>query len=147
MLPRVKYKKRSNPPRMPVNRLGGTTEEEILSGYVDGKPASDLEERWARAERRAKRDFIFQYTVNTPYQLPGEGNSVDFMDTTDTWQPIEIDGNFVHKSAQQRAHDEARDAMLNQVFAERSILPIVRIPGDDIPTPEDADRLLKEILL
>ena len=146
MLPRVKYKKRSSPPIDPLNRMGGTTEEEVLTGYVNGKAASDLEERWAGAERRAGREFIFLYIVDTPFQLPGEGNQIDFMDTTNVWQPIEIDGNFAHKSAQQRAEDDARDAILNQALAEDGILPIARVPGDDIPTPEEADRVLREIM-
>jgi len=134
------------PPRPPLDRIATVSGEgEQFTGSVHGKKASDLEERWAGAEDRADRDYIFQYFVQTPFSIPGKDREIDFMDTEETWQPIEIDGTYTHKTGTQKAKDKMRDAILNLELQKRGILPIIRIPGDDIPTPEDADRVLREI--
>ena len=133
------------PPKAPLGRLRASSDTELLTGFVHGKEASEHEEIWAGAMDRAQRDYIFEYILDTPYQLPGEGNQIDFMDTTEIWQPIEIDGNWVHKSGAQKARDRARDAILNAELQKKGINEIIRIPGDDIPTAEDADRVLAEI--
>ena len=133
------------PPRTPVGRIQGTSEDERLTGVVQGKDASDLEERWAGAKRRANRKFIFEFLMQTPFSLPGKDRQIDFIDTTEVWQPEEIDGNFSHKTGAQKAKDRARDAILNLELRKQGALPIIRIPGDDIQTPEDADRVHREI--
>ena len=134
------------PPRTPLGRMAAVSDEgEQLTGIVHGKKASDLEERWAGAEDRAERSFIFQYFVETPFTLPGKERQIDFMDTEEVWQPIEIDGTFTHKSGAQKAQDKMRDAIINQELQKHGILPIIRIPGIAIPTPDDADRVLREI--
>ena len=141
-----RYNLRPRPPRSPLNRLAGSSDEgEQLTGFVHGKEASDLEERWARAEDGAQREYIFQYWVENPYGLPSQKNQIDFMDVTDAWQPIEIDGSYAHKTAGQKADDQARDAILNTLFQQRGINPIIRIPGDSLATQEDADRIVLEI--
>ena len=134
------------PPKIPIGRIATVSDDgEELTGRVHGKKASDLEERWAGAEDRAERSFIFQYLMRTPFTIPGKDREIDFMDTEATWQPIEIDGGYTHKTGVQKAKDKVRDAILNLELQKHGILPIIRIPGDDIPTPEDADRVLREI--
>ena len=141
-----RYPLEPTPPRTPIDRMAAVSEEgEQLTGTVHGKKASDLEERWAGAESRADRTFIFQFLMQTPFTIPGKDREIDFMDTEETWQPIEIDGTFAHKTGAQKAKDKVRDAILNLELQKEGILPIIRIPGDDIPTPEDADRVLREI--
>ena len=141
-----RYPLEPTPPRPTLDRIATVSGEgEQLTGAVHGKKASDLEERWARAEKRAERSFIFQYFVQTPFTLPGKEREIDFMDTEEVWQPIEIDGTYTHKTGTQKAKDKVRDAILNLELQKQGILPIIRIPGDDIPTPEDADRVLREI--
>ena len=141
-----RYPLEPTPPRTPLGRMGTVSGDgEQFTGAVHGKKASDLEERWAGAENRADRSFIFQYFVQTPFSIPDKDREIDFMDTEETWQPIEIDGTFTHKSGTQKAKDKVRDAIVNLELQKQGILPIIRIPGDDIPTPEDADRVLRGI--
>ena len=140
-----RYKLTPRPPKETLNRIQGTSEDEALTGFVNGKEASDLEERWAGAEKRANREFIFQFFMDTPFSLPGEDRQIDIVDTTEVWQPVELDGGIAHKGGAQRAKDKVRDAILNAELAKQGVLPILRIDGDSIATPEDADRVLREI--
>ena len=140
-----RYKLAPRPPKEPLNRIASTSESEQLTGMVHGKEASDLEERWAGAMDRANRTFIFEFLMETPFSLPGKDRQIDFVDTTAQWQPFEIDGKIAHKSGAQKAKDKTRDAILNQELRKQGALSIIRIPGDDIQTPEDADRVHREI--
>ena len=138
-----RYKLRPRPPEMPLNRLAGLSEDERLTGFVHGKEASDLEERFARALDRAGKDYRFEYLVLSNVGLPGEENQIDFV--VDDIYPMEIDGNFTHKSAEQKAHDQQRDAILNEQLSDDGWHPIERIPGNFLETQEDADQIVLEI--
>ena len=137
-----KYKLRPRPPEMPLNRLAGARETERLTGFVHGKEASDLEERFARALDRAGKDYRFEYLVLSNIGLPGEENQIDFV--VDDIYPVEVDGNFTHKSAEQKAHDQQRDAILNEQLSDWGWYPIDRIPGDFLETQEAANQIVGE---
>jgi hypothetical protein len=150
MLPIPKYKL---PPRPPsgdrLNRPQEPSSEEAFSGVVQGKTASTLEERVARSLDKAKsriEGYAFQRKVDTPYSLPGQDNSVDFA----VWmfagtQPLEVDGDWIHKSAGDKGKDELRDGIINEAMAPRGWLPIKRIKGFEIETQEMSDALINEI--
>jgi hypothetical protein len=140
-----KYKLSPRPPKQNLNRIAGHGDEIVLSGFVRGQQASDNEEKFAKAMAGENREYIFQYYIPTRFQIPGQANSVDFMDTTEVWTPIEIDDNYTHKSGAQRAEDQMRDQILNQEFAEEGINPIVRIPVTGEETVEDFMRIIREI--
>ena len=137
-----KYKLRPRPPEMPLNRIAGASEDERLTGFVHGKEASDLEERFARALDGAGKDYQFEYLVLSNVGLPGEENQIDFV--VEDIYPVEIDGNFTHKSAEQKAHDQQRDAILNEQLSDWGWQPIERIPGDFLETQEAADQIVGE---
>lgn len=138
-----KYKQKPRPPKKSLNRLQGTAEGETLSGYVHGMEASPLEERFARALEFRNLEFIFQHKVQPPTQIPGQENELDFVVVYAGMQPVEVDGMWVHKSAEQKKKDELRDAILDD-FLE-SWKPIIRIPGTDLKDQDDADRIVEEL--
>jgi hypothetical protein len=151
MLPSIpKYKL---PPKPPLgdrlNRPQEPSSEETFSGIVQGKTASKLEERIARSLDKLGdliEGYTFGYTVNTPFSLPGEGNKVDFA----VWmfagtQPLEIDGDWIHKSAGDKGQDELRDGLVNETMASRGWLPIIRIKGHEIETQEMSDAVIEEL--
>ena len=141
-----KYKLSPRPPKVPLNRLAGHSDEEVLSGYVKGREASDIEERFAKALDDADKDYDFQVEFMTPFSIPGQEKEVDFVIYDGQPQPVEIDGVYAHKSGEQKANDVARDAILNEQLGQQGYLPIIRIPGYVLETPEAADKLVEEKL-
>ena len=125
--------------------------QEGLTGYVRGRKASTLEERFARALDKAGQidEYWFDVLVRTPFSLPGQENRVDFF----VWigevlHPIEIDGGFVHKSAEAKNDDLARDGILNPIIAKEwpPALPIERIPGFYAEEQHVIDRIVREMI-
>ncbi len=132
-------------------RMSEPATDEGLTGIVKGRKASSLEERFARALRKAPHvdDWWFDVFVETQFQIPGQFNRVDFF----VWiggvmHPIEIDGGWVHKSAEQKNHDLERDAVLDVVLKQRysPVVPIERIPGYKCETQESADQIVREMM-
>ena len=146
LVKQYRYKMRPRPPRVPLNRMAGHSDEEVLSGYVKGKEASDIEERFAKALDDAEKDYGFQVEFMTPFSIPGQEKEVDFVIYDGQPQPVEIDGTYAHKSGEQKANDIARDAILNEQLGQQGYLPIIRIPGYALETPEDATKLVEEKL-
>ena len=141
-----RYRMRSRPPKLPLNRLAGHSEDESLTGYVKGKEASDLEERFARALYSTRKDFDFQRDFMTPHSIPGQEKEVDFVVYDGQPQPIEIDGTYAHKSGEQKANDSVRDAILNETLSGYGFLPIIRIPGTELETQEATLAVVESIL-
>ena len=124
--------------------------DEGLTGVVKGRKASALEERFARALKKNRNieDWWFNVLVPTKFQIPGQYNQVDFFVwMSDILFPIEIDGIFVHKSAEQKNKDRERDAVLNPSIRERNpgAQNILRIPGYLLEEQESADKVVREI--
>jgi hypothetical protein len=124
---------------------------EGLTGFIRGRRASSLEERFARALDKAGQidEYWFDVLVRTPFTLPGQENRVDFF----VWigrvlHPIEIDGGFVHKSAEAKSDDLKRDAILNPIIAKEwpPALPIERIPGFYAEDQQTIDRIVREMM-
>jgi len=141
-----KYKLKPRPPKMPLNRMAGASDDELLSGYVKGKEASDLEERFANALYSKSIDFDFQRDFMTPHSIPGQEKEVDFVVYDGQPQPVEIDGTYAHKSGEQKANDVTRDAILNETLGGYGFLPIIRIPGSELETQEETLAIVERIL-
>ena len=131
---------------MPLNRIRVSGEGEALTGSVQGKEASDLEERFARALDKRGYSYNFEYPILSAVGVPGEENQIDFVVQHEGVHPIEVDGFFVHKSASQKAHDKVRDAILDDQLANQGWERIVRVPGDNLQTQDDADEVVRELL-
>ena len=117
-------------------------EPEQLAGSVDGDQASDIEERFARALKKRKKDFIFRMALGDRYQ-PG-WKELDFLVIDGGYFPIEIDETgFIHQGKQ--TEDAIKDAFIMDYLKDYSPQPVRRIPGERLNTQELADYTAKEL--
>jgi hypothetical protein len=140
-----------------TKRLEGTFQrptsppEEILSGYVHGKRASALEERYAKALEFYELEFSFRYEVPSIYSLPGEGKELDFV----VWAgglgiPVEVGASFVHDSPSKKEEERRREAIINDILPLIGISRIneeTRIPFDRPYDFEDAKALVSQMFI
>ena len=152
------FKQQPRPPVQPANRVEGAKDEEHLDKVVQGKAASDIEERWARAldKRASVSDYEFIVHAITGANLPGEAQ-LDFLVYSGGQAfAVQIDGTFAHKSAEQRANDAAQDARLSEALKAQLAPPfpvgeivenglIARVPGYLLETQAAADALVQEM--
>ena len=130
--------------------------EENLTGYIDGSPASDLEERFATSMRRQKIPFVFRYRLSMPMMgkreltqqrrnLPGEVE-IDFIAGETLVQPIMIDGEIAHfKTQWQKTIDDDKVAIVDEFGKQLGWLPTVRIPYWEIDDSEKSNRKVEEL--
>ena len=138
-----RYKLPPRPPKQPLNRIKVTNEGERLTGFVHGKEASELEERFARALDAAQKNYSFEVEIQGPTTVPGQENQIDFV--VDDIYPVEVDGTWIHKSASQKANDALRDAVLNNYLKKYGWYPIERVTGEKLETQEQADQIVREM--
>lgn len=145
----AKIRKPSPPPI--TNRVSSEKEEEGLTGYVQGWEASDIEERFARALddmnlQYSFRDHYFGPARNTPGAI-----EVDFMVENGGYWPVQIDGEYAHRTAQQRERDRLNDARLNQYFNSHGVNVVSRVPDGnrfmvgDLDTQEGANMVVEDL--
>ena len=119
---------------------------EVLTGYVRGEEASDLEERFAIALDEAKLTYVFQYAVYSAYSLPGEEQIIDFIVYDGgTPYPIETGSRFVHGYQSQIERDRERDQILNEILKYRGFQEIYRIEFDHPEDLDDARQIVQEL--
>jgi hypothetical protein len=124
--------------------------KEVLTGFVHGRRASDLEERFAKALDFYGLDFIFQYEVATAYSLPNEGKKIDFIVFDGGLGiPIEIGASFVHDSPSKLEEERERQGLINPVLMAQGILPLgleeYKVEFDRPKDFEDAKILAREL--
>ncbi len=118
----------------------------ILTGYVRGQEASDLEERFAFALIQAGLDFVFQYEVHSAFALPGEEKTIDFIVYDGgTPYPVETGSFFVHGHASRIETDRERDQILNEILRLRGFQEIIRLPFGHPEDFDDARELVREL--
>src|SRR3990167_4324086 len=99
--------------------------EELLTGYVHGQPASDLEERLAIALDQLGISYIFQFEVLSLYSLPDEAKLIDFLvDDGGLRIPIEIGAKFFHASPSQQEEERERQNIINPILLLMGINPL-----------------------
>ena len=128
-----------------LNRIEPQAEQEILTGQVHNQVATDIEERFARSLYKRKIDFHFQVSFFAGRNMPGEVR-LDFLIVDLFLQPVQIDGEFAHKSASAKARDQLNDARLDNHFAGSGAQLTVRLDGANLQTQQDSDRELARIL-
>jgi len=133
-------------PNPPSLRPAGS-EEEAFTGQVQGKKASDIEERFARGLQRDSRVESFRFRM-VKGALPGTFGSVelDFYIRAGAWYPVQLDGDWIHKSASARAQDRMQDEKLWQALSYDNPQPISRVRGTLVLTPEAVTRVINQIL-
>ena len=122
-------------------------EVEVLTGKVQNKDATDIEERMARALDKQGIAYEFQTSFIAQMSLPGEIR-LDFLVFHDgLYYPIQADGEYAHKSATQKARDRDRDAVLNKRLYGLA-QPVTRVPSDEYPfdlqDQDNADSFVRE---
>ena len=128
-----------------ARRIEREKEDEGLTSYVNGEPASEIEERFARALRKTQYRFDFQYEVNTTFSLPHQQRFIDFVIYLPPPMPIEIDGGIAHKTIEDKEADRIRDATIDDALRSYGFIPIERIDGDKLLTQEDADAVVSDL--
>lgn len=101
---------------------------------VQGLPASDNEERLARAMSRFRVGYEFQWQVRLDHALPLDKKNIDFL-VKNMW-PLDVNGFVGHKmTTSQRVYDRMREVALNGLFQRMGKMPLMVI--------EDADDVLR----
>jgi len=144
-----KYKKRTGSPLKPQLAPDTAPPDEQLSGYVQGQPASKLEERFAKALEFYGIHFRFQYEVPSVYSLPGEGKVIDFIVYDGgIATPIEVGASYIHGETTRKESERERTALINPVLMNLGILPLDEnnsyLELDHPTSIEDAKRIVRE---
>ena len=126
--------------------------QEELTGFVHGKRASELEERFANALEFFGIDFIFQFEVYTAYSLPQEAKQIDFVVFDGGLGiPIEIGARFVHGGGSRQAEDQRRRDEINPILLLQGILPLgdplYEVPFDRPKSFEDAKEIVARLFI
>lgn len=131
--------------------------DEVLTGYVQGMDASDIEERFARALNTSQLPYGFRVQIMNAGGNPiivnqADRNSlgvveVDFLvDKYGTFYPFNIDGEYSHKTSVQREADAEKDRKLNELLKVWNAQPMARVPYYQLDNQENANRVIREIL-
>jgi len=132
--------------RLNKNRLKAITiqaDPVPLTGLVKGKPATDIEERFARGLVFLGLEFRFQVRFSTVGSLPWQEKVVDFVvQASGVFQPVEVDGDIGHRTSAQRGRDAIREVLLNEVFLRLGYLPLVRVKWFELESQEMADSVV-----
>lgn len=127
--------------RLPVEAKA----DEGFTGEVQGMPASDLEERFARALDRAGLQYAFRQVYGGARNQSGT-TELDFMVFKGPTQyPIQIDGQFAHAGGEQKQEDLMKNAILDEALRGTNAQPVQRIPYTDLGTQEETNRLVQEL--
>jgi len=130
-----------------INRLNVLRDpDEGLTGMVQDKPASDIEERFARSLDKFGIQYDFQVSYLAPRNMTGEYR-LDFLVYVDGEQlPVAVDGEYSHKTESQKRKDVWKDDQFNKEKAGQ-FLPVKRVTYLDLDTQELADEYVKEQIL
>jgi len=144
-----KYKiPRANHGRLPYGQISNNVPRETLSGAINGKKASDIEERFFRALSNDPRigGVEFRVPVISARNLPGQ-LEVDFMFTAGAQTlAIQVDGEYAHKTTTQKQQDAQKDVLANNYLRKFGVMPIQRIDGDYLATQEEANSIVRDLL-
>ncbi len=136
--------KTEGPPATAIQPAKDKAQEEPEVYYIQGKKASKNEYWIATALKAHDRSFRFRVRINTPWQIPGQENEIDFI--IDERYLLEFDGEYAHKTANQRAKDAARDQLLGEWLRKFGYLPIKRVSHLEIFDLASANRFVTEEL-
>ena len=135
-------------------RRGKPKPKEFFTGQVQGKKASELEERFARSLDRARLGYNFRMRIDPQGSLTqmitnelGEVE-IDFM-VYEGWRmyPVQIDGEIAHfHGAWEQERDRNKDDIVNDVIGKMGGAKVMRIPFFEIWTEYDSDLKAKRLI-
>ena len=122
-------------------------EEEVLTGFVQGQDASDIEERFARALAKFKISFDFKFLIFTLSTIGGQRKEIDFrVSSQGELFAVEIDGVIGHTTDAQLGRDRLRDEEIQPVIVKLGWNPnIIRVKEIDLTTQDFADDIVREL--
>ena len=123
-------------------------DDEGLTGQIQGYPASDIEERFARALDRDERvsSYTFREAVIAGRNLPGQ-LEVDFMIQTGAIvKPVQVDGEFAHKGLSKKEEDAMKDELINKFLSKYGAARVQRIDGEKLSDQRKANDLVRDLL-
>lgn len=124
-------------------RTHNYSDEEPQEFYVQGEKASQNEYWFAQALDQLKAagailDYKFQPSYVAGYNIPGEIR-LDFMVTVPPDLPIQVDGSWIHSSAEAQENSKLQDQRLDEALAGSGSYQTVRIPTEPyLMSPEYA---------
>jgi len=127
-------------------QLSAAPDSPPLTGLVQEKSATDIEERVARALYKIQVPFRFQVVVPVLGSLPGRGKVIDFLLGTQVYQPLEVDGPLWHTHAAEKGEDALRELLLNAEFRKRGWLPLRRLSWLQLESQAAADHSVRQLL-
>lgn len=144
------YKVRKPPSRdLPLGKINTPPDTgELLSGYIQGAKASDIEERFARALSTSKRvdGFKFRFPVISPRNMPGQ-LEIDFVvQSAGLIYCFQVDGEIAHKGIGKQQDDRRKDVLVNSFMKQYNAFPVKRIPWYRLSTQEQANLLIRELI-
>jgi len=129
---------------------------EVLTGEVQNKRATDIEERAARAIDKTDWDYRFRVRISPQagglteewQNLPGE-YEIDFLlYRGNTIWPILIDGEVSHFLALwQKVQDEQRESVINAALRKYGATPVKRVEFWWLADQAKANRFFRSLLL
>jgi hypothetical protein len=143
-------------PRRPVPILpkGGLrrqridTEQETLSGEVNGFKASAPEERAARALSKNDKvtNFRFRMTVGAERNLPGFKELDYLIESTGMYYAVEVDSAFTHRK--KGTSDILHDAIILENLKHLNVYPrVIHWDQDaDLATQKQADQTVRNLI-
>jgi hypothetical protein len=135
------------------NRVYYVNEDEVLSGYVNGDPCSDIEERAFRALAKRQIPAAFRFRINpllgftqTRMNILGE-LEVDFLaQYRGEYVPLLIDGEISHFMAMWQIDSDVEKVIeINRAMSVFKARPAIRIPFWKLKDQRVSDQTISEI--
>jgi hypothetical protein len=129
--------------RRDIKQVRSSKDDLPLTGEVRKIKASDIEERVARAARKANKRFEFQVEIPVETSLPDQPKEVDFVFGERLKQPVEVYGEIGHSTSSDRANDAVREGALNEAFRRMGWLPLKVLWWWELSSQSMADRVVR----
>lgn len=137
---------------MPASRqIYFVNANEVLTGFVNGQKASDIEERFAVALMKLQIPFTFRARINPLVGLTEDRENIigeveiDFMcEYLGRIYVFNIQGEISHFfTASQQIVDQKKEAKIDAALKVYNAHPLIKIPFTLLRTQEQADRLAR----
>lgn len=126
----------------PVNRVEFARHDEVLTGYVQGMKATDLEERWAQAATAEGMSFRFQVSYFESMGTAGEYRLDFLMYGLGMPRPVQIDGQFAHGTIGKQQNDWLKDAYFYSRL-RGEVKRVLRVPWYNITNVDQARQIIR----
>lgn len=122
--------------------------EQPLTGIIQGKDASDLEERFYRAawDSGRVRWVVFRRVFGAPFRSMFGAIELDFLVNAGWVLAVQVDAKRFHTSAEAIQRDLNQDAKLLRILRSQGVDRIQRIQGKHLANQERANQTFNRLL-